>query len=52
MDLILDKNSIDHQRGKVKMNFRVFAVSVSWMRDWIGREEGSRIRTSTECLKK
>jgi hypothetical protein len=52
MDLILDKNSIDHQRGKVKMNFRVFAVSVSWMIDWIWWEEGIRIRASTEFLKK
>jgi hypothetical protein len=36
MDLILDKNSIDHQRRKVKMIFWVFAVSVFWMRAWIG----------------
>jgi hypothetical protein len=52
MDLILDKNSIDHQRGKVKMIFRVFAVSVSWMRNWIGRGEGGRIRANTDFFNK
>ena len=51
MDLILDKNSIDHQRGKVKMIFWIFAVPVSWMRVLIERGEGSVIHASTDFLK-
>jgi len=34
------------------MIFRVFAVCVSWMRNWIGRGEGGRIRANTDFFNK